>query len=276
MSEDCKDRYISYLVDRVNETELDKKAMEFVLEDFLNAQTEMQEELAEMRKTQKQRGSKLDEEVLKRKKAEQKADRLKSQLDFAKKNKFGSKQQRLPDCATGKSVEENPDRTNEKENFDGTKVTPEFLQALAYEVYVKNVTFGLLYQWVTDLGMRGSANTLRNWLKKGKQYLDKLVQLLKDIALEKDFIVNCDETWCKVRKYDKYRKCYIWVLVNKAEQTVIFCVEMAATYHSVISTVKMQGRSAWKFLGKFFTNIFNGCRDYWSLSPKNIGLALCQ
>lgn len=55
--------------------------------------------------------------------------------------------------------------------------------------------------------------------------LDKLVQVLKDFALEKDSIVNCDETWCKVRKYDKYRKCYIWVLVNKAEQTVIFFYE---------------------------------------------------
>lgn len=38
--------------------------------------------------------------------------------------------------------------------------------------------------------------------------------------------------------------------------------EMAATYHSIISTVKMQGRSAWEYLGKFFTKIFNGCRDF--------------
>ena len=29
--------------------------------------------------------------------------------------------------------------------------------------------------------------------------------------------------------------------------------EMAATYHSIICTVKMQGRSAWEYLGKFFT-----------------------
>lgn len=66
--------------------------------------------------------------------------------------------------------------------------------------------------------------------------------------------------------------------------------EMAATYHSIISTVKMQGRSAWEYLGKFFTkslikrvessllellsvktlsksNIFNGCRDFFSLRP---------
>lgn len=350
--------------------------------------------------------------------------------------------------------------------FDGTKVTPEFLQAIAYEVYVKNVTFGLLHRWLTDLGMQVSANTLRNWLKKGKKYLDELVKVLKEVALEKDSIVNCDETWCKVRKYDHYKKCYIWVLVNKAEQTVIFfyedgsrgrdvltnfigdaelksvmtdgynayvfigdelstvqkspnlkkaihqvCmahlkakldkaleqagdvralpflrgvdffyvrerqydkdglspdergkrrqdleeskemlitlrqhlkieldkdpsettpylraalkyldkfwdnifaflkdgslpidnnlaerairplttqrnamlhfgsnegVEMAATYHSIISTVKMQGRSAWEYLGKFFTKIFNGCRDFFSMRPDKIGLAICQ
>ena len=349
--------------------------------------------------------------------------------------------------------------------FDGTKVTPEFLQAIAYEVYVKNVTFGLLHRWLTDLGMKVSANTLRNWLKKGKMYLDELVKVLKEVALEKDSIVNCDETWCKVRKYDHYKKCYIWVLVNKAEQMVIFfyedgsrsrdvltnfigdaelksvmtdgynayvfigdelstvqkspnlkkaihqvCmahwkakldkaleqagdiralpflkgvdfyykrerqydaegltpeergkrrqdleskemlitlrqylkieldkdpsettpylraalnyldkfwdnifaflkdgslpidnnlaerairplttqrnamlhfgsdegVEMAATYHSIISTVKMQGRSAWEYLGKFFTKIFNGCRDFFSMRPDRIGLAICQ
>ena len=349
--------------------------------------------------------------------------------------------------------------------FDGTKVTPEFLQAIAYEVYVKNVTFGLLHRWLTDLGMQVSANTLRNWLKKGKKYLDELVKVLKEVALEKDSIVNCDETWCKVRKYDHYKKCYIWVLVNKAEQIVIFfyedgsrgrdvltnfigdaelksvmtdgynayvfigdelstvqkspnlkkaihqvCMahlkakldktmeqagdiralpflrgvdfyyrrerqydaegltpeergkrrqdleskemlitlrqylkieldkdpsettpylrealnyldkfwdnifaflkdgdlpidnnlaerairplttqrnsmlhfgsdegaEMAATYHSIISTVKMQGRSAWEYLGKFFTKIFNSCRDFFSMRPDKIGLAICQ
>ena len=348
--------------------------------------------------------------------------------------------------------------------FDGTKATPEFLQAIAYEVYVKNVTFGLLHQWLTDMGMTVSANTLRNWLKKGKVYLDQLVESLKEVALEKDSIVNCDETWCKVRKYDHYKKCYIWVLVNKAERVVIFfydngsrgrdvltdfigdaelksimsdgynaytfigdelktvdnpnlsktdhqvCLaharakfvkaseqagdknadifikyiedlynlerqytkdgltneergrqrqsletkgilinlrthlgiemakdpatvtpylqkalnyldtfwknifaytkdgsypidnnaaeravrplttqrnsmlhfgsdegaKMAATYHSIISTVKLQGRSAWDYLGKFFVNIFNGCRDFISLRPNNIGLATCQ
>lgn len=37
---------------------------------------------------------------------------------------------------------------------------------------MKNVTFGLLHGWLTDLGMKVSADTLRNWLRKGKKYLD--------------------------------------------------------------------------------------------------------
>ena len=52
--------------------------------------------------------------------------------------------------------------------------------------------------------------------------------------------------------------------------------KIAATYHSIISTVKLQGRSAWDYLGKFFVNIFNGCRDFFSLRPDKIGLAICQ
>ena len=44
--------------------------------------------------------------------------------------------------------------------------------------------------------------------------------------------------------------------------------EMAATYHSIISTVKMRGRSAWEYLGKFFTKIFNGCRDFFQSAAR--------
>ena len=119
--------------------------------------------------------------------------------------------------------------------FDGTKITPGFLQAIAYEVYVKNVTFGLLHQWLGDMGMTVSENTLRNWLKKGRKYLDRMVVELKRIALEKDAVVNCDETWCKVRKYDRYKKCYMWVLVNKAERVVIFFYEDGSRGRDVLT-----------------------------------------
>lgn len=142
--------------------------------------------------------------------------------------------------------------------FEGTKATPEFLQAIAYEVYVKNVTFGLLHQWLTDLGMTISENTLHNWLKKGKKYLDQLIVVLKSIALEKDSIVNCDETWCKVRKYDHYKKCYIWVLVNKAEKIAIFFYEDGSRGREVLTnflgdaelkSIMTDGYNAYVFIG---------------------------
>ncbi|MBT9853026.1 IS66 family transposase, partial [Phocaeicola vulgatus] len=58
---------------------------------------------------------------------------------------------------------------------------------------------------------------------------------------------------------------------NLAERT-----EMAATYHSVIGTVKLHGSSIWNFIGTFFKNIFNGCRDYVNMVPDKITLATSQ
>ena len=52
--------------------------------------------------------------------------------------------------------------------------------------------------------------------------------------------------------------------------------EMAATYHSVIGTVKLHGSSVWNFIGTFFKNVFNGCRDYVNMVPGKIALATCQ
>ena len=49
--------------------------------------------------------------------------------------------------------------------------------------------------------------------------------------------------------------------------------EMAATYHSVIGTVKFHGSSVWNFIGTFFKNIFSGSRDYVNMVPDKTTLA---
>ena len=89
-------------------------------------------------------------------------------------------------------------------SFEGTRATPEFLQAIAYEVYVKNVTFGLLHQWLTDMGMTISKNTLRNWLKKGKTYLDELVCvcLLYTSSANAHYIVTNDHHYDVLKDID--------------------------------------------------------------------------
>ena len=151
--------------------------------------------------------------------------------------------------------------------------------------------------------MSVSKNTLRNWLKKGKKHLDSLIPVLKESALEKDAIVNCDETWCKVRRFNKYtildeelrkdnefRSSYMMQALsyldhfgdelflyrkdgsypidnNLAERSVRpfttkrKCslhfgsdegAEMSAVYHSIISTLKLCGKSVWNFFGEYF------------------------
>ena len=117
----------------------------------------------------------------------------------------------------------------------GTKGAPELLQTLAYERYVKRVTERNLLTQLRDMGMQISKNTLRNWLQKGKVQLDKLISNLKEIALERDSILNCDETWCKVRRYNKYMKKYMWVLVNKSEKIVIFFYDKVSRGRKVLT-----------------------------------------
>ena len=364
MTADQKDRYIQYLVDKVNELVLDKRATELAVEEFQGIHDKVLEQLAGLKNDIAGIKTELHDERRKRKSAEARARKLDQQLKYAQKNKFGDKRQ---NARKDKNKEEEADREDEKDRFDGTDgtvstksvqekpagestvkgkkerdltnrpekydtmsvdgapvfhptddskvpgriierksvrvfsfkmflveelydmvhyvepgkkpkwgyfpmeghpevvkkfegttATPEFLQALAYEVYVKNVTFGLLHQWLTDMGMTISKNTLHNWLKKGKKYLDKLIVVLKAIALEKDSIVNCDETWCKVRKYDHYKKCYIWVLVNKAEKIAIFFYEDGSRGRDVLThflgdaelkSIMTDGYNAYVFIG---------------------------
>ena len=446
----------------------------------------------------------LKDEIRKRKNAERKVADLTARLKFADKNRFGDKSQKskksesskneksdrnqdkddfdgTPSSLPGNSIgngmlEETPEVAPTEKKRDLSK-RPETYNTMGvqstareYKSDLGKVPGRILNRRMVpvfhlEMNLVEERFEMVQYVEKGKKHLDKLVSVLKEVALEKDSIVNCDETWCKVRKYDHYKKCYIWVLVNKLQRTVIFfyedgsrgrdvftdfigdaelksvmsdgynayvfiddelkttddkanfkstehqvCLshartkfkkaldqagdrnaeifikyigdlydlehqytaegltdaergrerqglrtkeilislrqhlniakakdpatttpyltaainyldkfwnnifayvkngsypidnniaernirhlttqrnsmlhfgsdegaEMAATYHSIISTVKMHGRSAWEFLGKFFTKIFNGCRDFVSLRPDKIGLAICQ
>ena len=140
------------------------------------------------------------------------------------------------------------------------------------------MTFGLLHQWLTDMGMTISKNTLRNWLKKGKKYLyytealNYLNRFWKEIfAYLDDGELPIDNNLAErtIRKLTTQRN-------NSLHYGSDAGAEMAATYHSVIGTVKLHGSSVWNFIGTFFKNIFNGCRDYVNMVPGKIALATCQ
>lgn len=87
---------------------------------------------------------------------------------------------------------------------------------------------------ILDEDMRLSRMTLTNWLEKGSFHINKMIGFLKECCLEKDSVINCDETWCKVKVQATYRKRYIWCLVNKAEKIVIYCYEDASRGRDVL------------------------------------------
>uniref|UniRef100_A0A0I9S9G3 Uncharacterized protein n=1 Tax=Bacteroides fragilis TaxID=817 RepID=A0A0I9S9G3_BACFG len=54
----------------------------------------------------------------------------------------------------------------------------------------------------------------------------------------------------------------------------LLCITAEILKDLIFSTKWRQ--SPMDYLGKFFTGIFNGCRDFWSLAPQNIDLAVRQ
>ena len=200
------------------------------------------------------------------------------------------------------------------------------------------------------IGMTISRNTLRNWLKKGKKYLDELACVLKSIMsggynayvfigdelksarfkdtihqvcmshaknkfvkasnqggepaaerfsnILREFFMRerkCDDAGFtpeeRLRERQSLETKGLLIDNNLAERTIRKLTtqrnnslhygsdagaEMAATYHSVISTVKLHGGSAWEYIGTFFKNIFNGCRDYVNMVSGRIAMATCQ
>ena len=107
----------------------------------------------------------------------------------------------------------------------GTHASGDFLAHLAFNHFVLNVPYYREMYRLNDHSMSLSRMTLVNWLAKGASFTTKLVDALKAAAMEKDSIVNCDETWCKVKVCDSYYKKYVWCLVNKEQKTVIYCYE---------------------------------------------------
>lgn len=130
--------------------------------------------------------------------------------------------------ADGKIREEYLPKEKGPERIDvvpGTHASGDFLAHLAFNHFVLNIPYYREMYRINDHSMSLSRMTLVNWLHKGATFTTKLVEALKDMAMEKDSIVNCDETWCKVKVRDAYYKKYIWCLVNKEQKSVIYCYE---------------------------------------------------
>lgn len=119
----------------------------------------------------------------------------------------------------------------------GTHASAGFLAHLAFNHFVLNVPYYREMYRLNDHGMFLSRMTLTNWLEKGAGFTKRLVETLKNMAMEKDAIVNCDETWCKVKVQDRYRKRYIWCLVNREAKIVIYCYEEGSRSRDALKNI---------------------------------------
>lgn len=107
----------------------------------------------------------------------------------------------------------------------GTHASGSLLAYLAFNKYVLDPPLYREMYRLSGESMRVSRMSLTNWLEKGSIHFCGLIAYLKNSCLEKDSIVNCDETWCRVKREGCYKKKYIWCLVNRLSKVVIYCYE---------------------------------------------------
>lgn len=119
----------------------------------------------------------------------------------------------------------------------GTHASADFLAHLAFNHFVLNVPYYREMYRLSDHKMSLSRMTLINWLAKGASFTSSLIECLKDRAMVKDSIINCDETWCKVKVNGHFMKKYVWCLVNKEQKIVIYCYEDGSRGRKVLKGI---------------------------------------
>lgn len=108
----------------------------------------------------------------------------------------------------------------------GTHASSSLMAHLAISRYYLGLPLFREFNRLNEEGLfLKSRKTLTNWLRNASKLLKPIVDLLIEKQLHDEAIINCDETWTRVKVYDKYRKRYIWCLVNKDVKIVTFHYE---------------------------------------------------
>lgn len=119
----------------------------------------------------------------------------------------------------------------------GTNASSDMVTEAVIDHYMNNIPNYRLRNYYEDLGLSVVRQTLGNWMEKGADLLQPMIEALLDKAIQKDSIINCDETWCKVRINGKYRKRYTWCLVNKEAGIVIYCYRKGARSRKALKDI---------------------------------------
>ena len=106
--------------------------------------------------------------------------------------------------------------------FPGTHASSSLLANLVFNKYHMNTPVYREMVRLLNNRMNMSRNTVYNWFVKGSKHLNKVLPVLKEKLLAKGAVVNCDETWCRVKIKGKYGKKYIWCMVNKEAKVAVY------------------------------------------------------
>ena len=127
------------------------------------------------------------------------------------------------------------------ESVPGTHAAPGLMACLVFNRFFLDTPVYRETKRLLQERMRVSRQTITNWLEKGAGYFKEVLAYLKDNCLEKNSVVNCDETWCRVKVGGKYMKRYVWCLVNKASKTAVYYYEDGSRGRKVLKDI-LEGR----------------------------------
>ena len=162
-------------------------------------------------------------------------------------------------------------KKGESTNIDripGTHASCSLLANLAFNKYHMNTPVYREKVRLLNNNMNVSRNTVYNWFVKGSEYLKKLLPTLKDKLLADNAVVNCDETWCRVKVGKKYGKKYIWCMVNKEAKIAVYFYDDGSRGRKVlrdflgenkISALQSDGFNVYMYLDKEIVGIDHLC-----------------
>lgn len=157
------------------------------------------------------------------------------------------------------------------QNVPGTHASVNLLANLAVDKYQISTPLHREIMRMLNNEMQCCENTLRNWLEKGGKYLRKILPFLRGKLLSDMSVVNCDETWTLVRVASKYKKKYLWCLVNKAEKIVYFLYDNGSRGRQVlrdflgdkkIKAMMSDAYNVYSFIGKEIQAEHLCCMDH--------------
>lgn len=111
----------------------------------------------------------------------------------------------------------------------GTHVTADFLTEETSNMYdMACPAYREVKNRLSEMGLKTHRQNLANYADKGYEILKLVLPALKERALASGSNVNVDETWERYQTHFGHRKTYMWCLVNRKANIVIFFYEDTA------------------------------------------------